>query len=74
MTMWNHAGIIRSRKGLERANADLNYHAHRITKFYKEAAVNRDMIELRNGVLSAQIVVDAAMHNDKSIGCHFRRD
>ncbi len=74
MTMWNHAGIIRTRKGLERAYADLNYHAHRITKFYKEAVVNRDMIELRNGILSAQIVVDAAMHNDKSIGCHYRRD
>ncbi len=74
MTMWNHAGIIRTRKGLERAYADLNYHAHRITKFYKEAVVNRDMIELRNGIVSAQIVVEAAMHNEKSIGCHFRRD
>lgn len=74
MTMWNHAGIIRSRKGLERANADLNYHAHRITRFYREAVLDKDIIELRNGVITAQIIVAAAMHNEKSIGCHFRKD
>jgi L-aspartate oxidase len=74
MTMWNHAGIVRTRKGLERANADLNYHAHRITKFYKEAALDRDIVELRNGVVTAQIVVAAAMHDERSIGCHFRKD
>jgi len=74
LTMWNHAGIIRTRKGLERANADLNYHAHRITRFYQEATLNRDIIELRNGVVTAQLVVAAAMHNEKSVGCHYRKD
>ncbi len=74
MTMWNHAGIIRTRKGLERAQADLNYHAHRITRFYREAVLDRDIIELRNGVVTAQLVVSAAIHNERSIGCHFRRD
>lgn len=74
MTMWNHVGIIRTRRGLERASADLNYHAHRINKFYKEASLSRDIIELRNGVVTAQIVIAAAMHNSRSIGCHFRLD
>lgn len=74
LTMWNHAGIVRSRKGLERAVADLNYHAHRITSFYREASPTRDIIELRNGVSAAQIVVAAAMHNERSIGCHYRLD
>jgi L-aspartate oxidase len=74
MTMWNHAGIVRTRKGLERAHADLNYHAHRITKFYKEASLDRDIIELRNGIVTAQIVVAAAMHDERSVGCHFRKD
>jgi len=73
MTMWNHAGIVRTSKGLERANADLNYHAHRISKFYREAVLDRDMIELRNGVVTAQIVVEAAIHNENSIGCHYRK-
>jgi len=71
LTMWNYTGIIRTKKGLERAQSDLNYHSHRIFKFYKEAKLNRDIIELRNAIVSAQIIVDSAMHNDKSIGCHY---
>ena len=69
--MWNYAGIIRTRKGLERAASDLNYYAHRIFKFYKEAKLNRDIIELRNAIITAQIIVEQAIHNDKSIGCHY---
>jgi len=71
MTMWNYAGIIRTRKGLERARADLSYYAHRIVKFYKEAELNRDIIELRNAITAAQIIVGAALHNTRSIGCHY---
>lgn len=74
MTMWNHAGIVRTRKGLERADADLSYHAHRIRKFYKDANLCRDLIELRNGLDVAQLVVGAALHNEHSIGCHYRTD
>ena len=71
LTMWNYAGIVRNKKGLERAGSDLTYHAHRILKFYKSAKLNKQIIELRNGVVNAFIVVDAAMHNNKSIGCHY---
>ncbi len=74
MTMWNYAGIIRTKKGLERALADLNYFAHRIFQFYKESKLNRNIIELRNSVVSAQIIVNAALHNRKSIGCHYIKD
>lgn len=72
--MWYHAGIVRTTKSLERAMADLNYHAHRIYKFYREAKLSRDIIELRNGVESAQLVVRSAMHNKQSIGCHFMKE
>ncbi|MBF0209395.1 MAG: L-aspartate oxidase [Desulfamplus sp.] len=71
LTMWNYAGIVRNKKGLERANADLNYHTHRIFKFYKSAKLNRQIIELRNGVVNASIIVNAAMRHKKSIGCHY---
>jgi L-aspartate oxidase len=74
LTMWNYSGIIRTKKGLERAQSDLNYDAHRIFKFYKEAKLNRDIIELRNAIVTAQIIVDSAIHNDKSIGCHFIKE
>jgi len=71
MTMWNYAGIIRTKKGLERARADLNYYSHRIFKFYQSARLNKSIIELRNGVVNASIIVNAATHNSQSIGCHF---
>ncbi len=71
MTMWNYAGIIRSKKGLNRAKADLNYHWHRIFKFYKTARMNKAIIELRNAVVNASLIVEAASRNKNPIGCHF---
>jgi L-aspartate oxidase len=70
-TMWNYAGIIRTRKRLDRALADLNYLSHRIERFYKQAAISRSIIELRNAELAARVIVTAAFANPKSLGCHF---
>ena len=70
-TMWNYAGIIRTVKRLERAQADLNYLSHRIEKFYRQATVSRSIIELRNALVAAKVIVDAAYSNGKSLGCHF---
>jgi L-aspartate oxidase len=70
-TMWNYAGIIRKQKRLVRALADLNYLSHRIEKFYKQAKITRKIIELRNSVLTATIIVRAAFANKISRGCHF---
>ncbi len=73
LTMWNYAGIIRTRKRLRRAESDLDYYAHRILKFYKGAVINKEIIELRNSVVSSQLIVAAALKNNKSAGCHFIR-
>jgi L-aspartate oxidase len=70
-TMWNYAGIIRTRKRLHRAAADLNYLNHRIEQFYREAKLTRGIIELRNSVLTASLIVRAALTNPTSRGCHF---
>jgi L-aspartate oxidase len=70
-TMWNYAGVIRNGKRLERALADLNYLSHRIERFYRHATVSRSIIELRNAVLAAQIIVSAAYSNTRSLGCHY---
>jgi len=69
--MWNYVGIVRTRKRLSRALADLNYLSHRIESFYKEAKVTRELLELRNAVLSASLIARAAASNQKSVGCHF---
>jgi L-aspartate oxidase len=72
--MWNYTGIVRTKKRLLRANADLSYLAHRIEKFYKESTLTKELIELRNGIIASLVVVRAALKNEESIGCHFRKD
>ncbi len=73
-TLWNYAGIIRTRKRLERAKADLEYLLHRIEKFYREAAMDTKMIGLRQGILVALMITHAALANPLSLGAHFRKD
>lgn len=69
--MWNYVGIKRTQKRLERALADLNYLRHRIERFYKQAHVTREIVELRNAVETAIIIAKAALSNPKSQGCHY---
>ncbi len=71
LTMWNYAGIIRTEKGLKRAEADLDYYSHRIMRFYKSASLHKDIIELRNAVVSSLLIVTSALRNTKSVGCHY---
>jgi L-aspartate oxidase len=73
-TMWNYAGIIRTRKRLERAKADLEYLRHRIEKFYKEAAMDTKIVGLKHGIQVALMITHAALANPVSLGAHFRKD
>ena len=70
-TMWNYVGIIRTNRRLTRAVSDLNYLAHRITRFYEEARVSREILQLRNAMLSGRIIAESAAKNRSSLGCHY---
>ena len=72
--MWNYVGIVRTEKGLTRARSDLGYFFRRVMEFYKEAALTRDIIELRNAAVVSQVIAESALHNVKSIGCHYRKN
>jgi L-aspartate oxidase len=73
-TMWNYAGIIRTRKRLERARADLEYLKHRIDRFYREAPMDPEIVDLRHGIQVALMITYAALSNPESRGCHYRQD
>ena len=73
-TLWNYAGIIRTKKRLERARADLDYLRHRIEKFYKEAKMDAKIVGLKHGIQVAQLITSAAINNPISRGAHYRRD
>jgi L-aspartate oxidase len=73
MTMWDYAGIVRTKKRLARAVADLNYLEHRLDRFYRQSRLSRSLLELRNAVDTASTIVRAAEANPKSLGCHYLR-
>ena len=70
-TMWNYAGIIRTRKRLDRAKSDLEYLSHRIEKFYRAARLEPALVGLRHGILVALMITRAALSNPTSRGAHF---
>jgi L-aspartate oxidase len=70
-TVWNYAGIIRSRRRLARARRILLELREDIQAFYRDCRPTRELIELRNAVQTALLVVHAASLNPVSKGCHF---
>jgi L-aspartate oxidase len=69
--MWNYAGIIRTRKRLERAKSDLEYLRHRVERFYREARMDAEVVGLRHGIQVALMITHAALANPVSRGAHF---
>jgi L-aspartate oxidase len=70
-TMWNYAGVIRSPKRLTRARRILLELREEIQRFYQGARLTRELIELRNAVQTALLVVHAASLNPRSKGAHY---
>ena len=70
-TMWNYSGIIRTSKKLERAKLDLEYLMQRILNFYHKTEINDQMINLRDCVRTASLVVLSAHKNNISKGAHY---
>jgi L-aspartate oxidase len=70
-TMWNYAGIVRSEDRLSRARRMLLELREEIQDFYHDCRLTSELIELRNAVQTALLVVHAASLNPESKGCHF---
>jgi len=70
-TMWNYAGVVRSPKRLTRARRILIELREEIQSFYRGCRPTRQLLELRNAVQTALLVVHAASLNPRSKGCHF---
>jgi len=70
-TMWNYAGIVRSPRRLTRARRILLELREEIQSFYRDCRVTRELVELRNAVQTALLVVHAASLNPHSKGAHY---
>jgi L-aspartate oxidase len=72
--MWNYVGIVRSNRRLARARERLTLIRHEVNEDYWKFVVNRDLIELRNILTVAELIVESALRRKESRGLHYTVD
>ncbi|MDQ2877548.1 MAG: L-aspartate oxidase [Pseudomonadota bacterium] len=72
--MWNYVGIVRTTKRLERAMHRIRTLNEEVADYYGHFRVTPDLIELRNLLQTAELIVKSALHRHESRGLHYTLD